>query len=249
RRAREQRKPLLVLVVPEGQLGREERGRLFGGLLRVCDEETLAILTLCEFVCATAQEARESFEGATLAGEPLALLVESGEARPRIRLIDPRLPPEVLGWGSEREAMDASAYVRIAMVADAVRAAVAGERRTLSRRAEVAREGLSSRDLATLTEIANGEAPIRFPICDRGAAILLELAEKNPGRRPRVFEALRRAAYGRLLAVPPPGAEWVKTSGCAYGSDMEANPMYVVLCGMGYIPGPSRRFLRLLTNA
>ncbi|HET6204845.1 MAG TPA: hypothetical protein VFI25_18810 [Planctomycetota bacterium] len=255
RRAREQRKPLLVLVVPRcPPSGLVERGRLLGGLLNHASDETFAALALCEVVCATVDATIVEFGAWEWMDDPLALLVERSSRGP---WVIPIAMPRLSGAGplegqripvGDQDFADAAAFAEIFAAERLVRTAIVPDARTLSARAEEARIGLTPQELATLTAIADGKVPIQFPISDRGTAVLLELAEQRPARRPRVLEALRRAAYGRFLAVPPAGARWGRTSGCGFDLEEKDYPSNSVNCGMGNTPFASRRFLYLLTN-
>jgi len=234
-------KPLLVLVVPADPVESHRRGRLFGGLLNTAGEETLAELSLCEVVCATAAQIRPVVGEERLSGEPLMALLEGIGTSLSLSPIHPELPPEVFDRGEQ------TARERIDRTAKAIHAVVAPDPETIARRAQAAAATLSAEEISGLSAIAEGTADPVAAIADRGAAVLLRLANEDPSRRPRVVRVLADAAIERLRTQPPAGAKWARTEGCAdWLEDGSQETMY--WCGMGFVPPVSRRFLKFFVE-
>jgi hypothetical protein len=133
-------KPLFVIVIPEDDATKWQRGRVFGELINHGTAEQIAPLALCEVVCAKVSDVRKLAPAAT--GEPLAFLIENGAAR----AIDPKLPEDDSvrrgsdDWDKMVKTEDAVADKRIAQLAKAIAGAVAPDAGALARRAAAVRD-------------------------------------------------------------------------------------------------------------
>lgn len=124
RAARATGKPVLVIVIPEDEADRYQRGAVWGELLNHGSEEGLARLALCEVVCATHAEVRAVKAIADVPSiESFALLIEDLRARP-VRVDVGQLQPA--GFTPEEIAKyEALAKARIVRIEAALAAALA----------------------------------------------------------------------------------------------------------------------------
>ncbi|MFI5403170.1 MAG: hypothetical protein ACHQ1G_09550 [Planctomycetota bacterium] len=250
RRAFELGKPLLVFLIPEAKNAKWWRGEIFGALMNHGGAGVLLDLSLCEIVCATVGGIEEQLRPVRIDGEPLMLLVETDRAAPRATPIDPEvryLMPEAY-WGAGRhEETDRLLKERLDTVASALRAAVAPTADVLRARAGLAVARLPAAEAAALlATLARGETPSPEAL-ERGAAIVRAFAEDSAAPQPRLVKSLAGAMAARVKGAPPSGAQWAKTSGC--GVRIEGSrKMSSVMCGMGYVPELSQRFLWFFTS-
>lgn len=128
RAAQRAHRPLLVLVIPEDNGARWERGTALGAFLNHGSDEAMIALGACELTCATIGVLRQLVPQAP-AGEPLMVLVDPSRVPASATAIDPALPPEpVLADGGDRRdrfaRMDAHVDAQIAAIDGAVVAAL-----------------------------------------------------------------------------------------------------------------------------
>jgi len=246
RRAKGLGKPLLVLVIPATDDTKYERGQVFGALLNHGGTGVNLDLALCELVCATAADVTKQVDGVKIEGDPLMVLVETGET-PRAVPINPEIKYDLEdAWEAGREQYDKATKERLDKVAASLRAAVAPDRESVAVRAALAQAHLPADEVKALrAAVAAGKAPPQESL-DRGAAIVRAAAEDPEGRRPQVLDALAAAAAARITGKAPPGAKWAKSSGC--GTEVEGEPPEGIECGMGYVPKISQRFLWFFTK-
>jgi hypothetical protein len=76
--ARRSKRPLLVLVIPEQEGAKYQRGQAFGEWINGGEDEQIAPLSRCDVVCAPMAEIRRA--APSLAGEPLMVLFRDGRA-------------------------------------------------------------------------------------------------------------------------------------------------------------------------
>jgi hypothetical protein len=238
-------KPLLVLVVPVDLSEANQRGTLFGGLLNTVGDDALAVLALCEVVCATVAQVRRVV-GEDRFEEPLMILLEPASLSILATPIDPELPPARKPFMSHGDC-ERAARNRIEIAARAIHDAVAPDSQTISRRAEVAGTTLSPEEISRLAEVAGGDFVLATALADRGAAVLYRIGEEDPSRRPCVIEILARAAIARLVLSPPRGSKWALTSGCDFWFE-DGTPKEMLRCGMALVPIVSQRFLRFFVE-
>jgi hypothetical protein len=239
-------KPVLVLVIPEDKTAKWRRGEVLGTLLTHGGTGVLLDLSLCEVVCSTVENVRKELRGVEIDGEPLMLLVET--AGPRATPIDPPvqydIPEPRLGEGRFEE-VDRLLQKRLDDVAAALHAAVAPTRDATAARAALAEKRLGPAEANALrATIAGGRLPESL---DRAAAIARQIAEDPSAPNPHVLDALAAAAAARVKTKPPTGARWATDSGCHIRIEGE-RPRIGSMCGMGYVPRLSGRFLWFFTH-
>jgi hypothetical protein len=247
RRAKDLGKPLLVLVIPQQDDRKHDRGQVFGALLNHGGAGVYLDLALCEIVCATMADVAAQVKGVKIVGEPLMVLVETGGAEPRATAIDPQIGyDEPSPWKDGREKVDAFVKDRLDKVSEALRQGLLPAPGSLAERARLAEAKLPADEAKALRDAVRKGTPPQAKALDRGAAIARHLAEDPEARRPQVLEALAAAAQKRVTGAPPAGAKWAKSSGC--GVSVEGGPGVLVGCGMGYVPKISERFLWFFTQ-
>ncbi|MCB9593294.1 MAG: hypothetical protein H6719_11235 [Sandaracinaceae bacterium] len=246
RRAQQQGRPLLVLVVPEDGGARWERAHAFGELLNHGTDATLTNLAMAEVACSTMTSLRRLVPQAG-DGEPWMVLVEPDQHPAVARRIAVELPENPSQW-TDREQPDYEQRVesaidqRMAILSASLEEAIAGDAEMIARRARVAEHAL---DAALVQRV---HAAIR-----RGT-VPAELLEAAPaivraGARDRapVLAQLAENARERLVRRPLPGSYWATSWGC--GVTVEGRDDNVMVgCGMGHVPERSRRFLYWYTS-
>lgn len=246
RRAQQQGRPLLVLVVPEDGGARWERAHAFGELLNNASSDAMQDLAMVEVACSTMTSLRRLVPQAGQ-GEPWMVLVEPDQHPAVARRLEVSLPENPNQW-TDREQPDYAQRVeqaidqRIAILAATIEDAVARDEEMLARRARVAEQAL---DAALVQRV---HAAIR-----RGT-VPAELLETAPALvragardRPAVLEQLAQSARERLVQRPLPGSYWATSWGC--GVTVEGREDNVLVgCGMGHVPQRSQRFLYWYTS-
>ncbi|MBN8612860.1 MAG: hypothetical protein J0L92_19855 [Deltaproteobacteria bacterium] len=123
-------RPLLVLVIPEDNGARWERGSALGAFLNHGTDDAMTAVGSCELTCAPMTVLRQLVPQAP-PGEPLLVLVDPARVPASVSAIDPALPPEppyaVDGedWEAQRTREDAYVDAQIAAISNAVVAALA----------------------------------------------------------------------------------------------------------------------------
>lgn len=92
RAAQRARRPLLVLVIPEDNGARWERGVAFGAWINHGSDDALTALGVTELACAPMSTLRQLVPQAP-AGEPLMVLVDPSRMPAMARALDATLPP------------------------------------------------------------------------------------------------------------------------------------------------------------
>jgi hypothetical protein len=250
-RARQDRRPLLVLVIPAEEKLRHGRGQIFGEVIHHGGPGALDDLLLCEIVCATVKDVATALPHAAVQGEPLMLLVEAHEvagALPAPVPIDPRIQLDVPARFDEREATEKAIRERIDTVKEALHAAVLPKPDSLAERARRSRDALVEAERKALEEICAGKRATEPELVRRGAAgLLLAANAAAPETRDRVRRALDDAGEKLVRKGRPAGAKWASSSGCGIEIEGEHDG-FGVACGMGYVPEMSRRFLWFFTE-
>jgi hypothetical protein len=131
--AREAGKPLLVLVIPDGDMEKWSRGQLFGELLNHGSDVQLAPLSRAEVACATMADLKRLVPTAGN-GEPLLVLVTADRVPATARQLDVAVPAYGSPWGDANEGWeeqqkkeDAVADKRIAALATLLRGALGAD--------------------------------------------------------------------------------------------------------------------------
>ena len=122
RAARRGGRPLLILVIPQDDGARWDRGSAFGAFLNHASDEAITALGLCEVTCAPMSAVRQLMPQAP-PGEPLMVLVDPRTVPAAASALDAALPAEpVPDWSSEDAsnayyaALDARVDAMIAIV-------------------------------------------------------------------------------------------------------------------------------------
>ena len=126
RSAQRAHRPLLVLVIPEDNGARWDRGAALGAFLNHGSDDGMVAVGACEVTCATMPVLRQLVPQAP-AGEPLVVLVDPSRVPATASAIDPLLPPELPfpsgdadRWDAHYAAMDARVDQQIAAIEGAV---------------------------------------------------------------------------------------------------------------------------------
>ena len=259
KRAQAGGKPLLILVIPDDDAEKWARGHAWGELLNHGTPEQIAPLALAEVACAKMSDLRQLVPAAG-AGEPLAILVDTDRVPARVERLEASLPPLPAYGFLEEKADDEETVIarRQAVLAGALRAALAPNEQVLGVRAVFTRRRLAAADRTRIESFLGKNTWIPTELADRGAALLFEAIAARQLNASRATSLLRDAVQARLISEPPAGAHWATSGGC--GTDVEETRaereqreaeeatgkmrvMVSVGCGMGHLPEKSRRFL------
>ncbi len=129
-------RPLLVLVIPEENGARWDRGSALGAFLNTGSDDAMTAVGLCEITCATMTVLRQLVPQAPT-GEPLMVLVDPSRVPATVLAIDPALPAEPAppssdtDWATQNARRDAHVDRQIAAIESAVIAALAARTGTL----------------------------------------------------------------------------------------------------------------------
>ncbi|MBN8612859.1 MAG: hypothetical protein J0L92_19850 [Deltaproteobacteria bacterium] len=94
RTAQRSARPLLVLVIPDDNGARWDRGSALGAFLNTGSDAAMVAVGSCEVTCATMTVLRQLVPQAP-AGEPLMVLVDPTRVPAVVSAIDPALPAEI----------------------------------------------------------------------------------------------------------------------------------------------------------
>ncbi len=243
RRARAHGKPLLVLLFPEDQSARWQRGELFGAWLNHADDEALRDLALCVPACATAGELR-SHLAVKIDGDPLMLLVDPARDEvvpiaPELAEAPPRAPMRSPRDGAEER------YYRdcVARLSAAVRRAVAPNLGWLAERADRQRATLAEDEREALDRAMNsGTADPGLLVRAAAVVRIAAAAPRRAGDGERLLAALADASRQEIVQPHLPGAKWAHSGGCGMRIEGERDNV-AVGCGMGHVPELAQRFL------
>ena len=129
RAAQRAHRPLLVLVIPEDNGARWERGSALGAFLNTGSDDAMVAVGVCELTCATMGVLRQLVPQAP-EGEPLMVLVDPSHVPAVASAIDPALPPPIEAprsedaWRTYDARMDAYVDQQVAAIERAVTAAL-----------------------------------------------------------------------------------------------------------------------------
>jgi hypothetical protein len=247
-------KPLLILVVPEAQDEKEYRGQLYGYLASEAEDKDIALLSLCEIVCASPETLAKIAPEVT--GDDWLVLLETDGSKPAHRIA--RLSPEP----------------PIKSLPEMLREVLFADEAMKKRRVAQCRAVLSKNELKELSAESLRKSLGRSADCYRGAAHLLwtyeqsppskeaidviflnqnnayayiqfKLSEDSPTQKPLpmpngLLWLLSAGTISRLFNAPPEGSKWETYEQEEY----PACPS----CGMGSASTVSRQFLRFLTE-
>ncbi len=126
RAAQRAHQPLLVLVIPDDNGARWDRGGALGAFLNHGSDDAMTAVGSCEVTCATMAVLRQLVPQAP-AGEPLMVLVDPSHVPAVVTAIDPTMPAEIPfpsgdadRWDAHYAAMDARVDQQIAAIESAV---------------------------------------------------------------------------------------------------------------------------------
>lgn len=219
RRARRAGKPLLVIVVPDGER-QWAIGTLWGELLNHGGDATLACLALVDIVCAPMTALRALLPSLGT-GEPLAVLVETDRVPARTTLLETEVPDwSNRYWDGTGTDADTIIDERIRIVGELLRDAIAPSQERVSERAAHAARRMPaaerSRLLASLAAAAT--FPLPLPLVVRGAALVMReaMTTSSEAQRRALEWALAASARVRFVNDPPPGAatRWGRSHAC-----------------------------------
>ncbi|MDX2020047.1 MAG: hypothetical protein SF187_07380 [Deltaproteobacteria bacterium] len=264
-------KPLLVFVAKEHDWG---RAHAFGELLNHGGDEALALLGLCEVVCAPMFAInRLAPQTPPSSNDPLMVLIETEALPARTTNLDVTLPDpydvELEGDSSEKDWAPAFARrerkqdelisLRIRLLTELLNKGLTPSKDALLVRADQARNKLGTHNGAntflkaqaiTANEVATNPQ-LADVVLAAAASLLAQSYAAQGSERGRlthlVAEASRMALCHRRIA----GSRWAQANGC--GLDIEWLPgekddsMFGFACGMGHVPARSRRILDFLT--
>jgi hypothetical protein len=263
-RAKAAGKPLLVLLVPKDPKEQEYRGNAYGYFLSESDDKEVALLGLCEIVCASYETLVGMFPEVT-EDDWMVLLETDAETN---------LPAHVIGRPSDsgvehltpmHRKYQRSTEKMSSEVSKLLQRLLFANDEMRAKRANQCRLVLSSSQQEAVASYLKTPSTQPLAFFDQGAALLLANTKPFSPKKPlgdwsseagEHREAARKptkkgvtstpeslaflvasAATQRLLQTPPEGSKWdtINADGC---------PM----CGMGNIPPVSRKFLRFLTE-
>jgi hypothetical protein len=257
-RARALGKPLLVLVAPgRRDDARWEREGTFGEFLRLCSDDALVDLALCEVLCATVDE----LEGRVVVpqdardGHPLLLLVGVDGT---VSTVANDLPTiDAVRRDAVPAGYEAAVRARVAVLERHVHDLVAPTPEAFAALVASATRRLGRERLERIDDARDGELALDPRTADECAAVVragIADAEPDGGARERLLASLLDGTKLRLREGPPYGARWATSWGC--GGTIEPVPDHHaarrdgaethdagISCGMGFVPEISRRFL------
>jgi hypothetical protein len=137
RAAQRAQRPLLVLVIPEDNSARWDRGTSFGALLNHGPDDALVALGLVELACAPMSALRQLVPQAP-AGEPLMVLIDPSRMPATAAALDAPLPPMPSDPHALDDALDAAIDARIAALASLLRRGLASRLAALTPSARAA---------------------------------------------------------------------------------------------------------------
>ena len=234
-KARAAGQPMLVIVIPQDQEARYERGHAWGELLMNGSDATLAELAPFELACGEMEAIRVTLDGVTGVPEEEhdAVLVD-----PDGRATGINLPMAEVELGSlgQLDDLEQRLLDRMHLVEAALSAALAPNVATLEHRARRATGSPLVVDPRAPGERSPLEQTELFP-----AAVRLH-AEQHPPQREATLKLLADVVRRQLQFGSPAGAPWATSQGC--GVRVEGQPEnHGIACGMGHVPEVSRRFL------
>lgn len=262
RRAQQQGKPLLVLIIPADDTQKWERGRVLGAWLNHGTAEQVAPVLMAEVICASMRPLRTIAPSIGL-GEPLMIVLETDKIPAVATELTAVLPsveavrmalhkkwqrekqrPEDT-WAEQSKQEEAAVEQQIAEVSQLVRAALLRDEAMLSARVTQV-QGKLAPTLAVRAQAGiSSLAGLSDAEVDASAAVLLKAAPA--GQRDKVYARLRTAIEAKLIKPKLPGAYWATNGGCATHVERPrpADDHYVSIvgCGMGHVPQKAVRFL------
>lgn len=257
-RAQRRGKPLLVFVVPDDAGDRDRHGELFGELIDLGPERSLAMLALAEVACASRAAIRCLVpETSNVPGVAGAMMLVIDLAAPAtvtplpvaLRVLPTPTPTKPYSPRTEAAYYRRVVRANVASLTVPLRRALAGT--DLARRARINERSLHPDDRQRILTFASEPgATLPIGVADAGAPLLLAsaLATHRGDARRRAIARLAAVSRWRLQERPPPGARWSRLGGCGdyavHGRDDEVAD---IGCGLASVPIQSARFLKFFT--
>ena len=252
-RARQQGKPVLVLIVPDDEDQVWLAGSWFGAFLNHGGSLAMLELGMTVPACAKVGELGKA-TGAKLPAKPTMVLVSPGE-RDKVTPIEVELglvggaefdPAEE--W-QEREKRETKHIV--GKLDELTKALIKGMHRhgcNVATLAAAARSKMSAGDRERLQAwFTGGEAPADQLILRAAAEVRRAAGERSDERRKVLLAALELAVVREIVKQPIAGARWVSSTGCAMDLERETEQdkknRLGIACGMGHTPPQTTRFL------
>ena len=251
RAARRAGKPLLVLIIPQRDEDKWERGQQFGQVLNYADDPTLAMLGLVTLGCATKQELARLVQLDADADEPTFVTVDTAirPALARAYRVEPAAAvPDRWEWqgkpedyeGAEDRAIDAQIAAFSSALKTAIAAATAGSKPGPTR--------YESEQLARAILSGGGEVDNAAVL--RAASTLYQRAQASAAAdRAKLIAGLAAAVRAEVVSRPVRGSQWASSGGCGVTIEgLADDEQHMVACGMGHVPARSARFLYFFTR-
>jgi hypothetical protein len=261
RRARDEVRPLLVLLLPSDRNARADRGYALARWLTSAEPADRLDLGLVELACAEARGVKAVFGPVPLHHEPSLLWIDvetfeqEGAPAPRVSYFGPALESFASLMQRERrgDAVDCHSPWELHLdhmrrLARALREALSAPERSL--------EQLSSRVVARLDEASHQRLErwiaedhfVEPALLRRATALIRARRSALPAERADALEQrLALAVASALGSARIPGSAWARSEGC--GTEIEApvceEELWVgrVACGIAMVPEQARRFL------
>lgn len=248
--AKAQSKPLLVLIVPDGDAATHIRGKWLGAWFVHGGASARLDLALCVPAAASAQEIRALAKVSLPDPAPVMLLLDA-------TLLDDPAGSGLKATPIEVDLPETSLPQQAAdleRLTTALAAALPQHAGALDAMAQRVRASLTDEDAERVQGwLAGGRRPDDELLVRATAWVRCLLPNMN-AERSRTAQAMLLAAIERVwMQRPLPGARWGRTEGCGIDIEDPAAPGGVigagVECGMGRVPEVCRRFLVFYTGS
>ena len=261
RRARDEGRPLLVLLLPQDEFARSDRGYAIARWLLSTTLADRLDLGLVELACAEANDVTKLFGARALHHEPalLWLDVESFEVAdapaPRVGFFGPTLESfaELTRRKDRGEAIEIPApwdlhREHARKLAQSLREALSSPERSLARLSARVESRLDAASLEQLDHWLTDDLPAAPALLRRASARIRVRCSTLPTERREFLEGrLGQVITGALIGARVPGSAWASSLGCGSSIDdpvcEEELRVGSVLCGIGFLPESAQRFL------
>jgi hypothetical protein len=250
RAARRAQKPLLVLMIPDLDGPKWERGQLFGRVLNHGDDETLATLALTEMCCVTRAELAKLVALDSVPADAVVTTIDTSARPAAVRGYSfeaARLERPTWGdaedYEAQIEAQNRAVDLEIAQFGALLQRAV---REALPRVAvETADFGVERLSLA----IGTGAAVEAREVLASARGLMRRAEGEGGAVRAKLIAALAEAMRNEVIRKPIHGSRWASSHGCGTTIEGEASDGRMYACGMGHVPMKSARFLHFFAKA
>lgn len=255
--ARQQHKPLLVFVVPDGDVSKEhQRGWWFGAFVTHASDLSKLELGMTVPCCAKPSEVKKLL-GVEVAGTPLMLWVEVATEGEKSRATPVEVELEQFGVEAKQdESFDdfrrrSTAYVeqRLVAIGEALLAARHRHGASLASLAKANAEALSDTEKELLAAWLAGNKLPKQELMVRATAFIRHATEdfEQPRRSARL-QQLGAAIDALWVHQEMAGARWLRSGGgCGaeyeHPTPKEKELSGMIACGMAMMPPLAERFL------